>query len=61
VIARDTAQNREIAGSALCGYDVGDRDSLRHATETALRLRVAPDPDSFDPGAYFDWMLGGVK
>ena len=61
VIARDTPQNREIAGSALCGYVQGDEDSLRHATQTALNLRVAPDPDPFDPDAYFDWMLGGLK
>jgi glycosyltransferase involved in cell wall biosynthesis len=61
VIARDTPQNREIAGPALCGYMQGDRDSLRAATEAALSLRVAPDPDPFDPDAYFDWMLGGLK
>jgi len=61
VIARDTAQNREIAGPALCGYDLGDADSLRRATEAALTLRVAPDPEPFDPDAYFDWMLGGLK
>jgi Glycosyl transferases group 1 len=61
VIARNTAQNREIAGPALCGYDLGDRDSLRGATEAALSMRVTPDPDPFDPDAYFDWMLGGFK
>jgi glycosyltransferase involved in cell wall biosynthesis len=61
VIARDTAQNREIAGPALCGYDLGDEDSLRRATQAALTLQVAPDPEPFDPDAYFDWMLGGVK
>ena len=61
VIARNTAQNREIAGSALCGYDVDDGGSLRRATEVALSHRVAPDPDPFDPYAYFDWILGGVK
>lgn len=61
VIARNTPQNREIAGPALCGYDLGWRDSLRHATEAALSLRVAPDPEPFDPDAYFDWMLGGLK
>ena len=33
VIARDTPQNREIAGPALCGYTLGDADSLRQATE----------------------------
>jgi hypothetical protein len=58
VIARDTPQNREIAGPALCGYTLGDGDSLRRATEAALTARVAPDPGPFDPDAYFDWMLG---
>lgn len=61
VIARDTTQSREIAGPALCGYQPGDRASLRQATETALSLHIAPDPEPFDPDAYFDWMLGGLK
>lgn len=58
VIARDTAQNREIAGAALCGYTLGDLDSLRHATEVAMTAQFNPDPAPFDPDAYFDWMLG---
>lgn len=58
VIARDTAQNREIAGAALCGYTPGDRDSLRYAIEAAVTTRITPDPGPFDPDAYFDWMLG---
>jgi hypothetical protein len=58
IIARDTPQNREIADAALCGYTLGDGDSLRHATEVALDLRITPDPAPFDPDAYFDWMLG---
>lgn len=58
VIARDTSQNREIAGSALCGFKLGDSDSLRHATELALATDVAPDPQPFDPDSYFDWVLG---
>lgn len=58
VIARDTAQNREIAGPALCGFTVGDPESLRNATELALTTDVAPDPDPFDPDCYFDWLLG---
>ena len=29
--------------------------------EAALNLRIAPDPDPFDPDAYFDWMFGGLK
>ena len=31
---RDTAQNREIAGPALCGYAPGDRDALRQRDRT---------------------------
>jgi glycosyltransferase involved in cell wall biosynthesis len=58
VIARDTSQNREIAGSALCGYTLGNTDSLRQATELALAADVAPDPQPFDPDSYFDWILG---
>ena len=61
VIARDTPQNREIAGAALCGYTLGDGDSLRQATEAALNARITPDPEPFDPDAYFDWMLGDGK
>lgn len=61
VIARDTPQNREIAGPALCAYTAGDRDSLRYATETALAVEISPDPDPFNPDAYFEWMLGPGK
>jgi hypothetical protein len=58
VIARDTPQNREIADLALCGYTIGDPDSLRQATEVALTKKLAPDPGPFNPDAYFEWMLG---
>lgn len=58
VIAQDTPQNREIAGQALCGFTVGDSESLRYATDLALTMQVTPDPTAFDPDAYFDWMLG---
>ena len=58
VIARDTAQNREIAGPALCGYTLDDPDSLRHAVQVALMADVAPDPGQFDPDRYFGWLLG---
>jgi Glycosyl transferases group 1 len=57
-IARDTAQNQEIAGPALCGFTPGDAESLRDATMLALTRKVAPDPAPFDPDAYFSWMLG---
>jgi len=59
-IARDTAQNREIAGAALCGFDPGDPDSLRQAVKSALTTAVAPDPQPFDPDAYFGWLLGSI-
>jgi glycosyltransferase involved in cell wall biosynthesis len=58
VIARDTAQNREIAGPALCGYTIGDPDSLRCAVQAALTADIAPDPGPFDPDRYFGWLLG---
>ena len=56
-IARDTAQNREIAGPVLCGFTPGNAISLRNATMLALTVDVAPDPGPFDPSAYFNWML----
>jgi len=58
VIAQGTAQNREIAGPALCAFDPADPDSLRHAVKTALTAEVAPDPGPFDPDTYFGWLLG---
>ena len=58
IIARDTAQNREIAGAALHCFTVGDLDSLLHATELAMSAKVAPDPGAFNPKFYFEWMLG---
>jgi len=58
VIARDTAQNREIAGPALCGYTPGDLDSLCCAVKAALTADIAPDPGPFDPDRYFGWLLG---
>jgi glycosyltransferase involved in cell wall biosynthesis len=61
IIARDTAQNQEIAGPALCGYTVGDADSLRKATELALTTEVQPDPAPFEPDAYFNWLLGPAQ
>jgi Glycosyl transferases group 1 len=58
VIARGTPQNQEIAGPALCGYTVGDADSLGQAVNLAMTTDLAPDPSPFDPDAYFTWMLG---
>ena len=58
VIARDTKQNREIAGSALCGFTLGNPDSLRQASELALMTNIPPQPAPFDPNTYFDWLLG---
>lgn len=61
VIALDTAQNREIAGSALCGFTLDDPASLRSATMAALTSEIMPDPAPFDPDAYFDWLLGPLR
>ena len=58
VIACDSAQNREIASTALCGYVQGDPDSLRQAVARALTTHIAPDPAPFDPDRYFGWLLG---
>jgi hypothetical protein len=60
VIACDTEHNREIAGPALCGYDPRDPDSLRRAVTRALTAQLTPDPAPFDPGRYFDWLLGDL-
>jgi glycosyltransferase involved in cell wall biosynthesis len=61
VIALDMAQNREIAGPALCGFKPGDKASLRDAVELALTKEVTPDPAPFDPDAYFHWLLGASR
>lgn len=58
VIALDTAQNKEIAGAALCGFIRNDRDTLVAAVERALSVHLKPDPEPFDPDAYFEWLLG---
>ena len=58
VIARNTEQNREIAGPALCGFTLGDPDSLLQATQYALTANIPPQPAPFDPNTYFDWLLG---
>ena len=61
VIARDTPQNREIAGPALCGFAVGDAGSLWQAVKLAMTTDPVPDPGPFDPDAYFTWMLGDPR
>jgi hypothetical protein len=61
VIAQDTEQNREIAGSALCGFDQGDSESLLRAVTRALTTDVTADPGPFDPDAYFNWLLGAPR
>jgi glycosyltransferase involved in cell wall biosynthesis len=61
VIARDTAQNREIAGPALCGFAVGNAESLLRAVAAALTTDVAPDPAPFAPDSYFTWLLGSPR
>lgn len=55
VIAPDTAQNREIAGRALCGYQ--DNEHLKEVVIQALNMVVPPDPVTFDPKNYFDQLF----
>jgi glycosyltransferase involved in cell wall biosynthesis len=57
VIGLDTPQNREVASQALCGFTVGDEDSLRRSVERAVTIDISPDPVPFDPDAYFNWVL----
>jgi glycosyltransferase involved in cell wall biosynthesis len=57
VIAQETAHNREIAAKALYGYRSGDARSLAEAVAGALAAQLTPDPDPFDGGAFFDWLL----
>jgi Glycosyl transferases group 1 len=61
VIACDSELNQEVAGPALCGFTIGDADSLLSATQQALYSDVAPDPIPFDPQSYFDWLLGASR
>lgn len=57
VIGLDTAQNREIAGPALCAFTANDHMSLCDAITRALSADLRPDPAAFDPGTYFCWLL----
>lgn len=59
VIAPDTAQSREIAGNALCGYF--NHAQLGEAVRKALILEVKPDNITFDPQNYFDHLFSNNK
>lgn len=58
VIAQDTAQNREVAGPALCGFFPNDEGSLSGAVQVAAGRAVVADAEPFDPASYFDLLLG---
>jgi len=59
VIARNTEQNREIAGRALAPYSVGDVASLCEAIRSVLASDdPMPDPAPNDPDSYFEWLVG---
>lgn len=58
VIALNTAQNREVAGRALCGFETAADGSLQAAVDHALTAIVAPEPAPFEPDTYFRWLLG---
>jgi glycosyltransferase involved in cell wall biosynthesis len=57
VLAPDTQQSREIAGSALVPYHLSDVESLADALDGIDRPVVA-EPDAFERGAYFTRLLG---
>jgi glycosyltransferase involved in cell wall biosynthesis len=57
VLAPDTPQSREVAGSALTPYRLSDVDSLADALDGIGRTVVA-EPDAFERGAYFTRLLG---
>jgi hypothetical protein len=59
IIAQDTKQNREIAGAAIRPYRRQDAGSLHSAIEEAVNSVPTPDPDPFDPTAYFNWLFAG--
>jgi hypothetical protein len=58
VIARNTEQNREIAGPALVPYSVGDVESLREAVRSVFATDPKPDSAPNDPDSYFEWLVG---
>ena len=57
-IALDTPQNREVAGQSLCGFTIGDPESILAATQRAMSADLTPDPAPFEPNAYFAWLFG---
>ncbi|MEU1362589.1 glycosyltransferase [Micromonospora zamorensis] len=57
VLAPDSAQSREVAGSALTPYRLSDVASLADALDEIDRT-VVPEPDAFERGAYFTRLLG---
>lgn len=60
VIARDTRQNREIAGQALAPFDHGSLVSLRDAVVAAMDGDPVPENEAFDPERYFHWLTQGA-
>jgi Glycosyl transferases group 1 len=59
VVALDTAQNREVAGDALVGYQDNTADELATAMLRANELVLPPLADSpFDRDRYFRWLFG---
>lgn len=59
IVAQNTTQNREIAGSAIQAYTRHKKRSLTSAIRIALQASPVPDPEPFDPVHYFSWLLNG--
>jgi len=60
VLAPFSDHSRELAGSALRGYDPVSPRTLAIAVER-ITEPVTPDSDSFDRDRYFDGMLSGTS
>ena len=61
VVAQDTCQNREIAGTALKPYQRYREASLREAIREAMSDYPTAEPDPFSPIGYFQWLLAGPE
>lgn len=61
VIALDSAQNREVAGTSLVGFASDSPDDLEHAVREAIMVspavHLSADPSVFDADRYFGWLF----
>jgi glycosyltransferase involved in cell wall biosynthesis len=58
VIGPETSLVRELGGNALFAFDPRKPGTLPEAISRAASAVIDPDPDPFDPEAYFEWLTG---